>query len=330
MDILYCGISPSAKYPGLEAETPELAYKSMTEQAFDIIVWNWSLGPFPAITAPLEGGLVLVSDRESLELYRFAARERCHQIVISRDPTFLEDAISQALESVQKRRLDEERSALFEKYGSHLNMHLWYDLIVEGKYESLVDMADFRLILFHQDISVSTPQSGPPPQTDSRTVLSEIFPEAIVILALQRGWECVVLPGNVRKYADRAPRGKCGKVNGSCPLRSTDFIWMPSRKPCGTPAKAGGSSPRLSSTISSPTWGTSSPGKPCLTTCFFLRIIWPRCSCQKPGSPLAHTSVTPGWLGQSSSLRRLPLPSASLPPGWAIITFRSSPSGSKS
>lgn len=204
MDILYCGIEPSGKYPGVNVETVNTAIRKMAEQSFDVIVWSWNLGPLPAFTAPPEGGLVLVSDRESLELYRFAVRENCHQIVIAGDAVSLEDAISQALESVRKRRRDAERSALFEQYGSHLNMHLWYDLIVDGKYENLVDVADYRLILFHQENSGNAPLSDPSPQTDSRTILSEIFPEAIVILALQRGWECVVLPGNVRRFSNRA------------------------------------------------------------------------------------------------------------------------------
>ena len=204
MDILYCGIEPGGKYPGVNAETMNAAIRMMADQSFDIIVWNWSLGPFPVGGAPMEGGLVLFSERESLELYRFAVREKCHPIIITGDAASLEDAIAQAWESVQNRRRDAERSALFEQYGSHLNMHLWYDLIVEGQYENLVDMADYRLILFHQEDLGGTPESGPPPRTDSRTVLSEIFPEAIVILALQRGWECVVLPGNVRRFSNRA------------------------------------------------------------------------------------------------------------------------------
>lgn len=204
MDVLYCGAAPVPGYPGRTADTLPEALPALEGSPWDILVWHWDLGPFPQALLPEDRSLVLLGRDEDLTLYRFSLGCGCRRVLISAGPEEIAEALRQEGEDLQQRRRDLSCRTLFQRYGDHLKMHLWYDLIVEGSYETLLEPAAYRLLLL-QDQAPPEPQHRLPLQgSDSRTIISEIFPEAEVILALQMPWECVVLPGEVRRFPERA------------------------------------------------------------------------------------------------------------------------------
>lgn len=205
MEILYCGISPAPGYPGSVQETYIDTISAMEAAKHDIIVWHWRLGEFPRSFISADVGLVLVSNTASLAFYRFAVECLCRQVLVGENLSCLTDSIRQEWAYLQEQRRNVSYRTLFQQYGDHLSMHLWYDLIVEGKYENLVESKPYRILLFQtKDIRDVQERKTPYQVTDSRTIISGIFPEAVVILALQVPWECVVLPGEIRKFPERA------------------------------------------------------------------------------------------------------------------------------
>lgn len=203
MEVIYCGVGPTTEYPGPEYSSSREALSALEASPPDIVVWDWGLGPFPKEFLAKDTGLVLVSAWESLDLYRTAVEMGCRQVLTTLEPGSLTAAIEAEWSFLQEQRRNTSCRSLFQQYGDHLKIHLWYDLIVDGRYKDLLEPVSYRLLLFHSE----SPGENVMPlaqKTDSPTIISGIFPEAVVILALQRPWECVVLPGDIRRATERA------------------------------------------------------------------------------------------------------------------------------
>ena len=203
MEVIYCGVPATKEYPGREISTYEKALSELRAYSGDLIIWAWMLGSIPPECVTENTGLILVSNEESIPLYRAAMELGCRHVLTTLESGSLTAAIEAERIFLQEQRHSASCRSLFQQYGDHLKIHLWYDLIVDGKYKDLLEPDSYRLLLFHPE---STRENLQPmaQNADSPTIISGFFPEAIVILALQRSWECVVLPGDTRRVSERA------------------------------------------------------------------------------------------------------------------------------
>lgn len=199
--ILYVGASPVREYSGDAVPNAALARQTMSK-SYSIVVWAWELGIPPETFA--NNGLILLAARESLALYRFAAKQPFCRVLLRGKA--LAPEIASLLAQINAYRKMAACQTLFERYGSHLQIHLWYDLIVEGDYLELPEPGPYRLLLLHNHGREQIPEGKPGPHlADSRTILAEAFPEAAAILALQLHWEGVVLLGTALQPDQRVP-----------------------------------------------------------------------------------------------------------------------------
>ena len=205
MNLIYCGVVPIKEYPGTQVSTLAEAISAFKAEAWDVILWSWSLGKPPREMLPGGAALILICSEESLELYRTALERGCRHVLVSSGSQALAAEIEETWEEVQEQRRGDSYRSLFQKYGDHLKIHMWYDLIVEGRYKDLLEPMPYRLMLLYAAGLPEEKTKGVPRQkVDGPTIISGVFPEAIAILALQHPWECVVLPGDVRRLSERA------------------------------------------------------------------------------------------------------------------------------
>lgn len=207
--ILYCGIRPSEHYPGPYAADAEQSVNALGTLDFDLVVWNWEFDIRQTPARIFHEQIILVSREKTLPLYEFAAAHGCKVVVAGPGQPSLDQTIAEIQEQIRTARQNESYRSLFAKYGGHLKLHLWHDLIVEGHYSNLIEDRSYRLILLEPvEEAAPKPLLEGPRGTDSHRIIAEIFPEASVILALQAQWEGIVFYGRVSRIEERANRCK--------------------------------------------------------------------------------------------------------------------------